>query len=98
MRDGYGRNFLVPRGLAMPATSGNIKKVQEQAKTLIGKREKDLKTAAFMKAASGGDTPDHQEEGGRRRQALRLGYGERRGGGGQVGARSRRRQTHDQAR
>ncbi len=49
VRDGYGRNFLVPRGLAMPATSGNIKKVQEQAKTLIGKREKDLKTAAFIK-------------------------------------------------
>ena len=49
VRDGYGRNFLVPRGLAMPATSGNIKKVQEQAKTLIGKREKDLKTAAFVK-------------------------------------------------
>lgn len=49
VRDGYGRNFLVPRGLAMPATSGNIKKVQEQAKTIIGKREKDLKTAAFVK-------------------------------------------------
>ena len=49
VRDGYGRNFLVPRGLAMPATSGNIKKVQEQAKTIIGKREKDLKTAAFIK-------------------------------------------------
>ncbi len=49
VRDGYGRNFLVPRGLAMPATSGNLKKVQEQAKTIIGKREKDLKTAASMK-------------------------------------------------
>jgi len=49
VRDGYGRNFLVPRGLAVPATSGNIKKVQEQAKTIIGKREKDLKTAAFIK-------------------------------------------------
>ncbi len=49
VRDGYGRNFLVPRGLAMPATSGNLKKVQEQAKTIIGKREKDLKTAGFVK-------------------------------------------------
>jgi large subunit ribosomal protein L9 len=49
VKDGYGRNFLVPRGLAMPATSGNLKKVQEQAKTIIGKREKDLKTAASMK-------------------------------------------------
>ena len=49
VRDGYGRNFLVPRGLAMPATLGNLKKVQEQAKTIMGKREKDLKTAGFMK-------------------------------------------------
>ena len=49
VRDGYGRNFLVPRGLAIPATSGNLKKIQEQAKTLIGKREKDLKTATFVK-------------------------------------------------
>jgi len=49
VRNGYGRNFLVPRGLAMPATSGNLKKVQEQAKTIMGKREKDLKSAAVVK-------------------------------------------------
>ncbi|HUJ69124.1 MAG TPA: 50S ribosomal protein L9 [Syntrophorhabdales bacterium] len=49
VKDGYGRNFLVPRGLAIPATSGNLKKIQEQAKTIIGKREKDLQTAAFVK-------------------------------------------------
>jgi large subunit ribosomal protein L9 len=50
VRDGYGRNFLVPRGLAMPATTGNIKKAQEQAKIILDKREKDLKTASFLKA------------------------------------------------
>lgn len=49
VRDGYGRNFLVPRGLAMPATQGNIKKVQEKARIIMDKREKDLKTAAFLK-------------------------------------------------
>jgi large subunit ribosomal protein L9 len=49
VRDGYGRNFLVPRGLAIPATSGNMKKIQEQAKVLMSKREKDLKTAGFLK-------------------------------------------------
>jgi large subunit ribosomal protein L9 len=49
VRDGYGRNFLVPRGLAMPATTGNIKKVQEKAKLILDKREKDLKTAGFLK-------------------------------------------------
>jgi large subunit ribosomal protein L9 len=50
VRDGYGRNFLVPRGLAIPATSGNMKKIQEQAKVLMSKREKDLKTASSLKA------------------------------------------------
>ena len=24
VKDGYARNFLVPRGLAMPATAGNL--------------------------------------------------------------------------
>ena len=47
--DGFGRNFLVPRGLAMPATSGNITKVHEQAKVIMVKRDKDLKTAEYVK-------------------------------------------------
>ena len=49
VKNGFGRNFLVPRGLAMPATQGNIKKVQDQAKVILGKREKDLKTAEQVK-------------------------------------------------
>ena len=49
VRDGFGRNFLVPRGFAMPATRGNLKKVQEHAKVIVGKREKDLKTAEVVK-------------------------------------------------
>ncbi len=35
VRDGYGRNFLVPRGLALPATKGNLKRIQNQAAGLI---------------------------------------------------------------
>ena len=49
VRDGFGRNFLVPRGFAIPATRGNIKKVQEQAKVIVGKRDKDLETAGSVK-------------------------------------------------
>ena len=49
VRDGFGRNFLVPRGFAIPATRGNIKKVQEQAKVIVGKREKDVETAEYVK-------------------------------------------------
>ena len=48
VRDGFGRNFLVPRGFAIPATRGNIKKVQEQAKVIVGKREKDAEDRGGM--------------------------------------------------
>ena len=32
VRDGYGRNFLIARNLAIPATKGNLKAVQEVTK------------------------------------------------------------------
>jgi large subunit ribosomal protein L9 len=38
VRDGYARNFLIPQGVAVPATDGNKKKVAE-AKRLEGLRE-----------------------------------------------------------
>lgn len=49
VRDGYGRNFLVPRGFAIPATRGNLKRVGEQARVIMGRREKDVKTAESVK-------------------------------------------------
>jgi large subunit ribosomal protein L9 len=49
VRDGFGRNFLVPRGFAIPATRGNTKRVQEQAKVIVGKREKDVETAELVR-------------------------------------------------
>ncbi len=49
VRDGFGRNFLVPRGIAIPATRGNVKKLQDQARVIMGKREKDVKTAESVK-------------------------------------------------
>jgi len=36
--DGYARNFLIPKGLAMPATSGNLRRVESLRK----KREASL--------------------------------------------------------
>ncbi len=45
VKDGYGRNFLVPSGIAVPATEGN-KKIVAQAKNSAEKREeKKLKQA-----------------------------------------------------
>ncbi|HAR95537.1 MAG TPA: 50S ribosomal protein L9 [Deltaproteobacteria bacterium] len=47
--DGFGRNFLIPRGLALPATSGNIKKLEERAHVIIKRNERNVKTAEAIK-------------------------------------------------
>jgi large subunit ribosomal protein L9 len=62
--DGYARNYLIPKGLAMPASAGNLKRVEalrqkreahavaelEQAKELAAK----LSKASFTIAAAAG--------------------------------------------
>lgn len=45
VRSGYGRNFLLPQGLAINATSGNKKMIEEQRRVLV-KREERERTAA----------------------------------------------------
>ncbi|MBD3393652.1 MAG: 50S ribosomal protein L9 [Chitinivibrionales bacterium] len=45
VRDGYARNFLIPSGIAVPATEGNKKSVAE-AKRFAEKREEKQKAAA----------------------------------------------------
>lgn len=50
VKDGFGRNFLIPRGLALPATSGNIKKLEERARVIIQRNERNVKTAESVKA------------------------------------------------
>jgi large subunit ribosomal protein L9 len=40
VKDGYGRNYLLPRNLAIPATKGNLKSIQEIKKQ---KEIRDLK-------------------------------------------------------
>jgi large subunit ribosomal protein L9 len=49
VKDGFGRNFLIPRHLAMPGTQGNIKGVQARAKKLIDQKERVLKTVEVTK-------------------------------------------------
>ncbi len=49
VKDGFGRNFLIPRHLAIPATKGNVKNLQEHAKKLIDRKDRDLKTAEATK-------------------------------------------------
>jgi len=45
VRAGYGRNFLLPRGLAIQATPGNVKQIEMQRRALL-KKEATEKAAA----------------------------------------------------
>jgi large subunit ribosomal protein L9 len=49
VNDGFGRNFLVPRGLAVLATKGNVKKQDEHVRALIRAREKIVKAAGDLR-------------------------------------------------
>ncbi len=50
VKDGHGRNFLIPRGLALPATEGNVKRFENIVKSIENKRGRDLKVAGELKA------------------------------------------------
>ena len=39
--DGYARNYLIPRRLAIPATRKNIKALEKERQILLRKREKE---------------------------------------------------------
>ncbi len=45
VKDGYARNFLIPRGIALPATPGNIKKVETEKKQKAFKIEREKLSA-----------------------------------------------------
>ncbi|HOD76579.1 MAG TPA: 50S ribosomal protein L9 [Syntrophorhabdaceae bacterium] len=50
VKDGYGRNFLVPRGLAVPATEGNVVCFENIVRSVSNKKARDLETASELKA------------------------------------------------
>src|SRR5438105_14937299 len=45
VKPGYGRNYLIPQGLAMAATAGNIKEIEHQKKLIAARNTKLLKDA-----------------------------------------------------
>jgi large subunit ribosomal protein L9 len=45
VKDGYARNFLIPRKFAYAALKGNIKALEEEKKTLSKKKEQELAAA-----------------------------------------------------
>lgn len=48
VKPGYGRNFLIPRGLALRATEANIRIVEEKKRRLIAMEEKEKKEAQIL--------------------------------------------------
>ena len=49
VKEGFGRNYLIPRHLAILATKDNIKSLQQHARKLIDRKDRDLKTAEMTK-------------------------------------------------
>jgi large subunit ribosomal protein L9 len=45
VRAGYARNFLLPRGLALPATAGNLSRVEELKRAAASKKKVERDTA-----------------------------------------------------
>ncbi|WP_163327987.1 50S ribosomal protein L9 [Desulfurobacterium thermolithotrophum] len=42
VKDGYARNYLIPEGIALPATKSNIAKVRNELKALQRKAQRQL--------------------------------------------------------
>ena len=54
--DGYARNYIIPRGLGMEASSGNVKSLELQKQTAAKKADKKKKTAQALVDALEGTT------------------------------------------
>lgn len=54
VKPGYGRNYLLPRGLAVQATAANVKQIERQRAALLKKAaiEKDTATAQAQQVGS----------------------------------------------
>jgi large subunit ribosomal protein L9 len=50
VNDGYGRNYLIPKGLAIDANEKNIKTIEHEKKNIMQKMEKEHKSAQDVAA------------------------------------------------
>lgn len=48
--DGYGRNYLIPRGLALPATAGKKKELEHKRALIEARKEKAREAAMGIQA------------------------------------------------
>ena len=51
---GFGRNFLIPRGLAAPASAGALRQLEAQKEKIEAKRKADLEAAQALAAKIAG--------------------------------------------
>ena len=45
VKDGYARNYLIPRGVAFPADAGHMRALEEEKKQTERRRNKELKSS-----------------------------------------------------
>ncbi|MEO6724951.1 MAG: 50S ribosomal protein L9 [Blastocatellia bacterium] len=48
VRPGYGRNYLLPRGIAIQATPGNVRQIEMQRRSLLKKEAVDRDSATQL--------------------------------------------------
>ncbi len=49
VKDGYARNYLIPRRLAVPVTDGNIKQIELEKRNWAIKHQKEVEAAEAVK-------------------------------------------------
>jgi large subunit ribosomal protein L9 len=50
VKDGYGRNYLLPRNLAYPASDGSMRALQEERKQADRRSSKELRSSQHLAA------------------------------------------------
>jgi large subunit ribosomal protein L9 len=62
--EGYGRNFLLPKALAYPATDGNVKRLEQEKKRYDARTEHEKdQAAAVAKSIEGAKIVLHKKAG-----------------------------------
>ncbi len=54
VKDGYAKNYLIPKGLALAATRSNLKLVEEKRRAILRRIEKKIEQANKIKEALDG--------------------------------------------
>src|SRR5579862_5878972 len=70
--EGYARNFLLPRNLALPASAGNLKRL-EKIRTVLAKKTATARTGAEVRRDTEWRHAEPGAQGRRKRSTIRLG-------------------------